>query len=220
MPNKEQKIGVFGGTFDPVHEGHIGIADQVLSKGIVDQVLFVPALNPPHKDTAQASYVHRVAMLEAALSGRDKMAVSTVERHREGPCYTLHTLEALQRQYPHARLVFLMGADSLLDLPKWYRFAKILNHNDLLVVSRPGIKEQQCHQAILALPGRYAICDHKDELAIYTGEQGQCIYLFAPDRSWPVSSTSIRQQIASSHDPKELHGDVLAYIHTHHLYGA
>ncbi len=218
--DKGQKIGVFGGTFDPVHEGHIGIADQVLARGIVDQILFVPALNPPHKNAARASFADRVAMLDMVLAGRDKMAVSTIEEMRSGPSYTLHTIKALQDQYPDARLVFLMGADSLLDFQKWYRFKEILNNADLLVLARPGIDEQSCAQAITELPGRYTRISNRDGLVVYGGEQGNRLYFFTPEQTWPISSTDIREQLASGGVAKEIPPEVLAYIRNHHLYGA
>jgi nicotinate-nucleotide adenylyltransferase len=217
--DKIRKIGVFGGTFDPVHEGHIGIADLVLERGIVDRIIFVPALNPPHKNATQASFADRVAMLDRALAGRGNMAVSTIEKMRSGPSYTLHTIQALQDQYPDARLVFLMGADSLLDFQKWYRFKEILNSADLLVLARPGIDEQSCSRAILELPGRYTRVSNSDGLVVHADEQGNRLYYFCPKQSWPVSSTDIREELASGGTPMGGAAQVLAYIHNHHLYG-
>ena len=218
--DKSQKIGVFGGTFDPVHEGHVGIADQVLARGIVDRILFVPALNPPHKNAARASFADRVAMLDRGLAGRGNMAVSTIEEMRSGPSYTLHTIKALQDQYPDARLVFLMGADSLLDFQKWYRFKEILNNADLLVLARPGIDEKSCAQTIIELPGGYTRISNRDGLVVHEGEKGNRLYFFSPEQTWPVSSTEIREQLASGGVAKEIPPQVLAYIRNHHLYGA
>ena len=218
--DKNQKIGVFGGTFDPVHKGHIGIADQVLARRIVDQILFVPALNPPHKNAARASFADRVAMLGRALAGRGHMAVSTIEDMRSGPSYTLHTIKALQDQYPDARLVFLMGADSLLDFQKWYRFKEILNNADLLVLARPGIDEKSCAQTITELPAGYTGITNRDGLVVYGGEQGNRVYFFSPEQTWPVSSTEIREQLASGGVAEKIPPQVLAYIRNHHLYGA
>jgi len=214
----KRKIGVFGGTFDPVHEGHLGLAGQVLARGIVDQILFVPALNPPHKHMARAWFADRVAMLRGALAGQKNMRVSTIEEDREGPCYTLHTLEALQQQQPDAHLVFLMGADSLVDFTKWYCYDQILALADLLVLSRPGIDDQRCQELIQALPGEYAIQSVSDDLVVHGSRTGKHIYFFKPGQRWPVSSTAIRKELAAGHAPPGVPAPVLDHIRDQRLY--
>jgi len=95
---------VFGGTFDPVHRCHLRLAEFVFDQGFLDQILFLPAANPPHKPKAIASFSHRIAMLKTALSGREKLSVSTLEARRRGPSYTVDSLRALQREYRNTRL--------------------------------------------------------------------------------------------------------------------
>lgn len=214
----KQKIGVFGGTFDPVHEGHLGLAGQVLARGIVDQILFVPALHPPHKIAARAAFADRIAMLQAALAGQENMRISTIEEKRQGPCYTVHTLEALQEQEPDVQLVFLMGADSLVDFTKWYRYEQILALADLLVLSRPGVDDQRCQQTIQALPGGYAIHCVSDDLVVHGSGTGKHVYFFKPEQRWPISSTAIRKQLAAGHAPPGVPAPVLAHIRDQRLY--
>ncbi|MCI5130129.1 MAG: nicotinate-nicotinamide nucleotide adenylyltransferase, partial [Candidatus Electrothrix sp. EH2] len=115
-----QRIGLFGGTFDPVHKGHLSIARQAAEEAGLDEVLFLPAADPPHKKAPGAAYQHRVAMLESVLgaspAAEDRFAVSLLEAELPFPSYTVETLSELQRRLPHSRCSFIIGADSLLEL--------------------------------------------------------------------------------------------------------
>ena len=213
-----RKIGIFGGTFDPVHKGHLGIASQVLALGIVDKIFLVPALHPPHKNGAWAPYNDRVAMLRAALKGQDNLAVSLVEQDMHGPCYTLHTLEAVRNLYPDDRLYFVMGADSLLDFPHWYRFDEIAGQHDLIVLARPGIADDFCRSAISGLPGNYTLVFQEHGLRVYENRMGRSVFWLVPEQGWPVSSTEIRAQLAQGQTPHGLARPVLEYIRAHQLY--
>lgn len=135
-----RRVGVFGGTFDPVHHGHLMAAEEARWALKLDEVLFVPAAAPPHKlDDSMAHARHRLAMLELAIAGNPAFAVSREDLDRPGPHYTVDMLTRLQAaRGPGVELYFLLGADSLADLPTWRDPAGILRLAQLIVVARPG----------------------------------------------------------------------------------
>lgn len=134
-----QRIGILGGTFDPIHNVHLDIARAAREALALDEVLFVLSARPPHKhSTAYAGVEDRYAMVAAALADQPGMAPSRVEIDRDGPSYTVDTLEAIQRQSPDAQLFLILGMDSLVDLPNWYQPEDILARARLLAVPRPG----------------------------------------------------------------------------------
>jgi nicotinate-nucleotide adenylyltransferase len=137
-----QRIGVFGGTFDPVHNAHCDIARAALESARLDRVIFVVAARPPHKsEGACASADDRYAMACAAVRNVARLEVSRVELDRDGPSYTVDTLREIHRDHPEASLFLIIGYDSLLDLPKWKDPAAIVEQARLLVVPRPGLAQ-------------------------------------------------------------------------------
>lgn len=133
------RVGVFGGTFDPVHVGHLAIALAALESVPLDRVLFVPARRSPLKDRDPlASVADRVAMLEAAIAGEPRFALSRVELDRDGVSYTVDTLEALR---PEGELFLILGSDALADLARWRAPDRIRELSTILVAARPGAPE-------------------------------------------------------------------------------
>src|SRR5690349_4586501 len=133
------RIGVFGGSFDPVHRGHVLLAECCRAQAALDRVAFVPAARQPHKPhSPRASDGDRLAMLELAIAGHPEFAASPVELERGGVSYTVDTLRAITAQEPGAKLYLLLGADSLADLPTWREPAAICALATPLAVSRPG----------------------------------------------------------------------------------
>lgn len=133
------RLGIFGGSFDPVHLAHLIVAEQCREQARLDRVLFVPAARPPHKpDRVLTPFHHRVEMLTLAISGHPAFAIDELEKDRPGPSYTVDTLELLRQRDASAELWLILGADSLVDLPRWYRPQRILELAGLLVVGRPG----------------------------------------------------------------------------------
>ncbi|HTI49570.1 MAG TPA: nicotinate-nucleotide adenylyltransferase, partial [Planctomycetaceae bacterium] len=131
------RLGIFGGTFDPVHFGHLLLAEQCREQCRLDEIWFLPAGIPPHK-LAQtiASGTARAEMLELAIAGHDCFRVDRRELKKEHPCYTVETLRELHDEDPSRVLCFLMGADSLRDFPTWREPARILELATLAVVNR------------------------------------------------------------------------------------
>lgn len=135
---KGLRLGVFGGTFDPPHVGHLALAEWAREELSLDRVLFVPAGSPPHKSAARASAAHRVAMTRRAVRGNPEFVVSTVEARRPGPSYTADTVTALAEAHPGAELWLLMGADMYATFDRWVRPAEIAARAALAVALRPG----------------------------------------------------------------------------------
>ena len=132
-----KRIGLLGGTFDPVHWGHLLLAECAREACGLDEVWFVPAAAPPHKPGRAITLPrHRLQMLELATAGLPQFVVSNIEIGREGPSYTVDTLTAIHEQRPNADLHFLMGADSLKDLPTWRQPERIAELATIVAVSR------------------------------------------------------------------------------------
>ena len=131
------RIGVFGGTFDPVHLGHLILAEQCREQAQLDRVLFVPAASPPHKqEQTLTPFALRVEMLALALSGNHAFQIDELEKDRTGPSFTVDTLTRLTQRHPNDILAFMIGSDSLRDLPAWYQPKRILELAELLVMER------------------------------------------------------------------------------------
>ena len=205
---------MYGGTFDPVHEGHLALARHVREKGLAGTILFVPAARPPHKGRGLTGFPHRVRMLEIALAGYPDMAVSTIEATRQGPSYTVDTLADLKKEHPDSRLLFVAGMDSLLELHLWYRYPHLLALADLAVAGRAGVEPADWRRAITALEGNFRATDENG--LVWRSEQGGRI-LILDDFFSPYSSTRIREALENG-EPQGVPGDVLAYIRTHGLY--
>jgi nicotinate-nucleotide adenylyltransferase len=157
-----RKIGIFGGTFDPVHLGHLIIASEMQYELELELVLWVPAGDPPHKpDQIITPARHRVRMLELALAGREDFVIDHTDLERAGPSYTADTVARIQAQHPEDQMIFLMGADSLRDLHTWREPERILAVAELGVARRPDV-EVDLEASIERLPplrGRVTIVD-------------------------------------------------------------
>lgn len=154
MSDSPKRIGVYGGTFDPIHSTHLEIARAAARHAKLDTVLFVVAAVPPHKrNGVSASPEDRLALVEAALHDEPAMEASRIEMDRNGPSYTADTLIALEKQYPQAAFYLILGSDSLTDLPRWRRPEEILSRARLLVAQRPGAATD----APASLEGKYDV---------------------------------------------------------------
>ncbi len=148
-----ERIGVLGGTFDPPHNGHLALAEAVRAALSLTQLLFMPAADPPHKrGQPKTPAAERVAMLQCALAGRRGLQLSRLDIDRPGPHYSLDSLRLLRAAHPDAALWFVMGADSLRDLPDWHRPQELIALCRLAVVPRPGVTVRPDMHAAL-LPG-------------------------------------------------------------------
>lgn len=134
-----KKIAFFGGTFDPVHVGHLAIAERLVELFELDQFVFIPAFHAPHKpDRPPTSAFHRYAMLSLATQDRDRIKVSPLEVEKGEKRYTVETLAELRLLHPDDKIFFVMGADSWTDIKTWRDWENVLTSSDHIVVSRPG----------------------------------------------------------------------------------
>jgi len=201
------RVGVYGGSFDPVHLGHIRLAECCQEQAQLDRIHFVPTAHHPHKLQAPtASDRDRTAMLELAVAGRPGWEVSTLELDRGGLSFTVDTLRSLRDREPDAELFLLMGADALADLPKWREPATIVKLATPLVVRRADVGEPNF-----------------DGLApLATPEQLATMRRMQVDMpATPISSSQIRRLIAENGRWHDLVPRAVAdYIAEHGLYGA
>jgi nicotinate-nucleotide adenylyltransferase len=188
------KLAIFGGTFDPIHEGHLALAREAAARFQLDRVLFVPAAHPPHKaGVTHAPYADRVRMAELACQGDARFEVSRIE---EGTArsYSIDTVEKLRAGLsPGDQLYFLIGADAFAEIRTWHRWRDVVSGVRFLVVSRPGHLYQ-------SPPG--VEFDRIDDIEV------------------PISSSEIRRALASGQSPAGLGDAVLDYAVSHGLYSA
>jgi nicotinate-nucleotide adenylyltransferase len=186
------KIAIFGGTFDPIHCAHLTVAREAAHQFAVDQVLFVPAANPPHK-LESAPYEDRFRMVELACEGEPRFVPSRLEEGR-GKSYSLYTIERVRDTLaPGDELYFIIGADAFADITSWFRWRKVVALVEFIVVTRPGAHYDAAPEARV---------QRLETLAL------------------PVSSSEIRARLARGEKPEELPDGVLAYIEQRGLYRA
>lgn len=154
------RLGLLGGTFDPVHLGHIAAAEAALDCADLDQVVFVPTGTPPHRPPAMASGEQRLEMCRLATADDSRFSVSNIELKRTGPSYTLDTLLALRGENPHAELFLVLGWDAASQLRSWYRPDEVLALAPVVIVTRPGRTAPSVDDVRSAGldPGRVILC--------------------------------------------------------------
>lgn len=135
------RLGLYGGTFDPIHLGHLILAEQCREACGLDRVWLIATGSPPHKPGGRTAVGHRLEMVKIAIAGHPAFEASEIEAKRPGPHYSVETLEAIRRERPDDELFFLIGADSLADLPSWREPERIAQLATIVVVNRPGIEE-------------------------------------------------------------------------------
>jgi nicotinate-nucleotide adenylyltransferase len=134
------RIGIFGGTFDPVHMGHLILAEQCRDQAHLDEVWFLPSYRPPHKqDQTVTRFEQRCDMIELATAGHPAFRLDRIEKELPPPSYTAETLAELHRRHPGHEFHLLMGSDGLPDLPGWYQPVRVVEQAGLVVVPRPGV---------------------------------------------------------------------------------
>jgi nicotinate-nucleotide adenylyltransferase len=210
-----RRIGVLGGTFDPVHIGHLRSALEVAQSLDLDEVRLIPNARPPHRDTPQVSPGDRLAMVERAVQGVRLLTVDDRELRRDKPSYTIDTLESLRAELAaDDQLILLLGWDAFCGLPSWHRWDELLAHCHILVLQRPDAD----HEPPPALRNLLAARSVSDPLALQ-GPCGQITFVWQTPLA--VSATQIRQLLASGKSVRFLVPDaVLAYIEAHGLYRA
>lgn len=134
----QRPVGIFGGTFDPIHYGHLRVALEVLEALDLAELRLLPARQPPHRDTPGASPEQRLTLLRLAVSEQPGFVIDERELHRAGPSYMVDTLASLRAELPHSPLCLLVGRDAFGDLPGWSRWTQLFELAHLVVLTRPG----------------------------------------------------------------------------------
>ena len=207
-------MGVFGGTFDPIHYGHLRTAFEVLQALRFTEVRFMPCGTPPHRGTPVASAGERLAMVRAATEGQHGFVVDDRELSRDGPSYSVDTLAALRGEFPLRPIALIIGMDAFLGLPKWYHWQEILQLAHIVVAHRPGWKAPDIGPLgeLLAERGTHRIGD------LHQAKSGHIYILDVTQLE--ISSTDIRELVAAGRDPRFLMPDLVRdYIHSSGCYG-
>ncbi len=194
------RIGVYGGMFDPVHNGHVEAANFAVSLLDLDELRLVPCLQPNHRDPATAGPEQRLHMLELATRGMPKLRIDTRELTRGGVSYTVDTLQSLYDEQVAQHLVLIMGLDSFNSLPHWHRWQQLFDYAHLLVLNRRGGKLQD---AVLRATA-YAERSVENPGDLFACDSG-CIY-FAEQFNNDLSSTQVRNSLRANQ------GDVLQML--------
>jgi nicotinate-nucleotide adenylyltransferase len=219
MTVRPAPVALLGGTFDPVHYGHLRFADAVRRALGLSQVRLVPARDPPHRDGPKASAADRLAMLKLAVTEFPGLVVDERELRREGKSYTVDTLTTLRREFPDHPLLLLLGADAFRGLTTWHRWRELFDLAHLVVVERPGVDlETELPPPLLAILRERLVADPESLLSRPAGA-----ILRQPIAPLDVSATEIREHIARGAGAAEMNRGllppaVLAYIDLHHLY--
>ena len=196
-------IGLFGGTFDPIHNGHLHIARSFADELNLESVILLPAGDPYHKTTPRTAAHHRLAMAEIAAQADSRLAVSDCDIVRQGATYTHDTVQIFRQHLPSAELWLLIGMDSLLQLHTWHRWQNLVRQCRIAAAPRPG---SSLAQAPAPLQTWLAEALPQGRLHILQAEP------------LPISSSQIRQQLAAEHTSPDLPPAVLSYIQQHQLY--
>lgn len=215
------KLGILGGTFNPIHYGHLAAAEEVSHRLGLERVLFVPSFIPPHKQEEEVpSVVHRMEMVRLAIAGNPLFEPSDIEIIRGGRSYTIDTIEALRQAWRETELYFIMGLDSFLEIQTWDRWEKLMTLCGFVVLSRPGYRfqdlsridfMQSANEELAALDqgSRTQSVVRSGKLAIFL----EMIPLY------DISSTDIRRRIKEGRSIKYLLPDVVeTYIIKNKLY--
>ncbi len=194
-------IGVFGGTFDPIHYGHLRTAFEMLQALRFDEVRFMPCGDPPHRGETFADAKLRYEMVHVATEQQSGFTVDDRELRRDGPSYSMDTLLTLREEFPERSLGLILGMDAFLDLPTWHRWQEIIDVAHIVVAHRPGWRAPDIGPLgeLIAERGTHRVGD------LRTTRQGR-IHIHAVTQL-EISSTEIRDLVAAGRDPRFLMPD-------------
>ncbi len=207
------RLGIFGGTFDPIHVAHLRTAEEAREALALDRVELVLSATPPHKAPGtQASLAHRRRMLELAVAGNPLLAPNLSELEREGPSYSIDTIRAVQARQPDAALTFILGADAFAEIGTWKDYDDLLGLCDFCVISRPGARDGEVPIAV-----EKSFC-YDPSRGVYVHRSGRALR-FLPVTALMISASDIRRRCAAGRSIRYLVPDaVAAYVAANGLY--
>jgi len=208
-----KRIGMLGGTFDPVHIGHLRSALEVAESYALDQLLLIPSARPPHRATPQVSAQQRLAMVQLAVAGVDLLSVDDRELRRDKPSWSIDTLLSLRAELDEQdQLLLILGWDAFCGLPSWHRWDELLEHCHILVLQRPDA-DIEAPQALRDLVAAKSVSGPQT----LQGPSGQIAFVWQTPLA--ISATQIRHLLATQRCVRYLVPDaVFNYIYAHRLY--
>jgi len=225
--NKQHRIGILGGTFDPIHKGHIEPVKDVFKEFQLDKILVIPAHKPPHKQSTSASTKHRVKMVELVCETEQGFEIDTRETLRSSLSYTVDTINELKAEYPNSQLFFIMGMDSLLSFTRWHLWENILEQCNLIVNTRPGYDLSTLNKDTEHLLSKYqnSITELDKDLKnspkqVFPINKPSSGYIYLHNcEELNISSTNIREHIADLNNTSQwLTKNIADYIKKNALY--
>ena len=218
--HSDNLYGIFGGTFDPIHYGHLAPLRQVLRGAALTSLAYFPAAVPPHRPPPDADAAHRLAMLRIALadeagaapSDEPSFAVDDIELKRPGPSYTIDTIQSLQRRHPRRRYALIIGLDALLEFETWHRWQALQQSVHIIAIGRCGWKLPR------SLPHWWQAARVESGTELHRTAAGKI--LFIETTPVAISSTLIRARLKAGQEIRDLMPvGVCNYIREHNLYG-
>ena len=206
-------IGVFGGTFDPVHNGHVLTISELLEKLPFEKILVIPNFQPPHRESSQVSYKHRYEMASMAFKGIPKTIVDNRESLRDGPSYAIETVKEIMSEEEGVRVVMIVGSDSFVDIHSWYKWKDLINLVDFVIMKRPDLPLSKNKKAkdLVSVKGFKKDLFEDSKLNIFEIEV----------TPFKISSSSIREKIVKGKEIDHLVNTLVKeYIKKHGLYSA
>ncbi len=206
-------VAIYGGTFDPFHNGHLGSALELLARLPLSEVRLLPAARPPLRDVPAATDLQRLAMVSAATAAYPGLIVDARELSRSGESYTVDSVREMRNAWPDTRLVLVLGTDAFNSITRWFRWRELLSMCAVLVIQRPGyvfgLPDALAHKTAIVLDG--------DEQRLQDCAAGELYRITL--QQWPLSATDVRSRLGSGDDVTGmLPAAVYQYIQNHDLY--
>jgi nicotinate-nucleotide adenylyltransferase len=194
---EQARIGIFGGTFNPIHSGHLRAAEIVQKRFHLDKILFIPSYIPPHKESVDiASPLHRLKMVELACASYPPFIPSSIEIEAKEKSYSIITLEKIEKLYPETWLFFILGIDAFLEIETWKEYEELLKRCFFIVVSRQGYRLEEAKDALERLYGERMYEFSESEEAVEKEKELFSSYqiFLLPIDSLNIASTEIRKR--------------------------
>jgi nicotinate-nucleotide adenylyltransferase len=216
-PGAQVYIGIYGGTFNPIHFGHLRTAEEICERFLMKEVIFIPSASPPHKDAKDiVDPMHRLKMTNLAVTGNARFSVSELETQRQGKSYSIDTVRELKRLSPDDQFAFILGIDAFLEIVTWHKYEEIFNECDFIVTTRPGVPRVSCAMAIPS-PLREGFKRKKSGREFVNAAGKQIIFADVTDLN--ISATAIRAMVREGNSIRYLMPRrVMDYIAEHGLY--
>ncbi len=197
------KLGLFGGTFNPIHCGHIKAAEEIIKMIELDKVCFIPSNIPPHKEENElADANQRFKMVELAISGKHKFGISDCEISKKEKCYTVDTLKHFKEKFPAHELYFIVGHDTFNPIQTWKDYKDLFELSNFIVISRPGFSDED-DELPLAIKDDFRYYREESEIK-YFKHKSSNLLIKTQIKGLEVSSSEIRELIKSKKSLKEL----------------